>query len=1151
MDKMTPEYKNTQPWWRVSQSYFDSHKLTEHQLDSYNIFMREKLPIIISTSEFEYTKEGVHYVVTFDNVYIKKPEFTEPSGITCKLKPQDCRIRNLNYMCKIFVDINRVTVQPDGKIDEKKTFSEVYIGSIPCMVLSEYCNLHNKTKTGLIKNGECPKDPGGYFIINGQEKVLMSQDRMAHNEIFVFKSKDKDSIKLNATSNDNKNYTVPCGWSAEIRSYSPFYEPNITSTYVKLSEEQLEKGEDARLYIELPGLKAPVAWPIIFMALGVTDTDEMAKLVCDPNDTEMINMLKPSLETPFIKTQQDALDYLVDYVTTLQKDSRLIILRKILCEKMFQNIPEANMKKFYLGHMTHQLLATALGRRHEDDRDHYGKKRVETAGSLINNLFKSIWKRIIREIVNNLIKKRTGDMSQVFYGKITNYIRPPFASGNWTATKMNAKAAKAGISQLLNRHNFVSTVSNLRRVITPSDKNSKIIKPRHLHDSQWCYLCPVETPEGPGCGLIRNLAMFSIITLGSSENQVINMMELDTKTMSVTSRSTDSGGCKVFLNGNWVGVTRTPNELVDRLRNLRRNGKLAFDTSISHNHDGVRVYTDEGRIIAPFFIINNGKLPDLPEDFTWSSLLENGVIEYLDFTELETLYHGVYPWQLDPMHTHCMIHPALQLGVSASTAPFPDHNQSPRNIYQAAMGKQALGVFSLNYLYRYDTNAHILCYPQIPLVNTQTMRQMGSDELPSGQNLIVAVMSGAYNQEDSVMINQRALDNGALRSMCYTTYSESYHRKGNTVDEIRRPEKTKVKETRVKGYSKLDADGVSKENTPICKRDVVIGKVNTTHDSVRDISAVVKTNGLDEDAILQTDDSYTVGFTGTGVIDRAILTINEDSYRTAKVRVRQMRVPQIGDKVASRSAQKGIIGMILQPENMPFAEATGMTPDLLMNPNAFPSRMTVGQALETLLGKACALNGSLADCTPFEPDFNRKAVAEELAKYGFEEYGDEIMINGITGERMPVKLFMGPTYYQRLKHMVDDKIHSRDQDGPRETLTRQPVEGRKRGGGFRMGEMETWCGISHGVSSFLIDRLVNNSDGYEMYVCNYCGNIAIVTLSTKRFECKRCQQDTAISKIRVPYALKLLVQELQACGIGVWFNIDNTKKLVAGPTPSH
>nr|QBK87548.1 MAG: DNA-directed RNA polymerase subunit beta [Marseillevirus LCMAC201] len=1301
--RLTSEYQNQKPWWKVSKAYFDHHTFTEHQLDSYNKFIREKLPVIITGTEFEYSKDGSNYVVSFENVYVKKPEFTEPSGVTRKLKPQDCRIRNLNYTCRIYTDITRYVLEEE-KITESQTFPDVFIGAIPCMVLSDYCNLSTKDTQGKIKNGECPHDPGGYFIINGSEKVLMSQDRMAHNEIFVFKSKVKDTIKVPIPGTD-KNISLPCAWFAEVRSHSSTCEPNISTTYLKFSQKQLSKGEEHRLYAELPGMKAPVPWPIIFMALGVTNKEDMISYVCSPDDIPMLALLLPSLDCHPIETQEDALNYLTEYVYTTQKDQRLPMLKRILREKMFQNVSQTHMKRFYFGHMTNQLLSTTLGRRKEDDRDHCGKKRVEIAGNLINNLFKSIWKRIIREVSNNLIKKRTSDLAQIFFGKITNYIKPPFATGNWIATKSSSKSCKAGISQLLNRHNYVSTLSNLRRVITPSDKNSKIIKPRHLHNSQWYFLCPAETPEGQPTGLIKNLSMLTTVSLGSSEDQIIDWLEMlnIVNLMSVSEINIyKDQSTKIFINGSWIAVTELPVELVAKLRELRREGKIDFEVSISLTKDGIRIYTDDGRLLAPFFIVEDGQLKSLPESFTWNELIEAGVIEYLDPTELETIKHSEYPWELSSEDTHALIHPCFLLGVSASIIPFPDHNQSPRNIYQclwedepvlmsngvkkpiknvcvgdeivtfdpctfrtmsttvthaytaptsknmlqvktisghtivvtedhkmmtqrgwvkagqlqntdtlaiytgtivfvplggitetanvrigdittasknhcfiggngfcvhnSSMGKQALGIYSLDFLQRYDTCAHILCYPQKPLVNTNPMRLMCTDELPSGQNLIVAVMSAAYNQEDSVIINQRAVDNGALRSINYTTYSESCRRKGNTIDEIKRPEKIFVKETRLQGYTKLDSDGVSRENTPLAKRDVVIGKVNSSTDLVRDISVVVKSNGMEENAVvetakkivseLKTDDDHRVYevyevYDGSAVVDKVVLTLNEDSYRTVKVRVRQMRIPQIGDKVASRAAQKGIIGLILQPENMPFSEKTGMTPDLLMNPNAFPSRMTMGQALETFLGKACALNGAYGDCTPFEPEFKTGIVASELSRYGFEEYGDEVMINGMTGERIPCKIFMGPTYYQRLKHMVDDKIHARNQDGPRETLTRQPVEGRKRGGGFRMGEMETWCGISHGASSFLIDRLVNNSDGYEMFVCNYCGNTAIATLKTQRFECKRCQQNTAISKIRIPYAFKLLLQELQACCIGVWFNVDTKKTLIEAPTPLH
>lgn len=1144
--KLTPENQRKEPWFRCAEAHFNTGpRMTAHQVDSYNKFVSEKLGGIITNTTMEFTKDDKQWVGTFQDVFVKKPEHTEASGIASKLYPADCRLRNLSYLCKIYCTIICYRIGDTNKIEDTNTYPEVYLGSLPCMVFSNYCNLAHKDEAGLIKHYECPRDPGGYFIIKGNEKVLMSQDRAAHNEIFVFKGKKKQDIKIGG-------HNIPCDWYGEVRSYNDSCEPNITTTTVKLGSSQLDKGEDQRLYVDLPGFNTPIPWPIIFMALGVEHQSDMIKIVCEKTDKEMIDLLTPSLDCPQISSQAEALAYLAKL-----HNNNLSEVKKILRNKMFQNI-DYSLKVFYLGQMTTQILATALGRRTADDRDHYAKKRVETAGNLITNLFKSVWKRIIRE-AKNTMKKRCNDVDKIFTNKITGYILPPFATGEWNGTKSATKATKAGISQLLNRQNYVSTVSNLRRVITPSEKNSKIIKPRHLHSSQWGFLCPCETPEGQSAGLIRNLAMFTQISLGSSERPIFDWLKILAKKQLCSFIDKKSGATdskyKIYLNGSWIGFTECPEKLVTKLRSLRRTGKIEYDTSISYSTEGLRIYTDDGRMLAPFFVIKDGRIKNIPDHFvTWSDLIEKGIIEYLDPAELETVKHSEYPWKINDDDTHSLIHPCFLLGISVSTSPFSDHNQSPRNIYQAAMGKQALGVFAKNFLHRFDTSSHILCYPQRPLVNTATMRLTKSEELPSGQNLIVAIMSGGYNQEDSVMINQRAIDNGALRSLNYWTHCESYYRKGPVTEEIKCPEKSQVKETRTRGYSRLDPDGMPKEHTPLAKRDVVIGKVNSNAGTVRDVSVIVKPNGMEENAIseLVVDGAtvLAVNQLGSAFVDKTVLTTNEESYKTTKVRVCQTRIPQIGDKFASRHAQKGIAGLIVSPQDMPYSKQTGMSPDLLMNPNAIPSRMTIGQILECMLGKACSLNGSFGDATPFDAKFDRAIVCRELTRFGFEECGDEVMINGMTGEEMPCKIFIGPTYYQRLKHMVDDKIHARDQDGPRQTLTRQPVEGRKYGGGFKMGEMETWCGISHGVSNFLIERLVDNSDAYEMYVCDYCGNTAIATLKTQHFECKFCQQDTAISKIRFSYAFKLLQQYLQACGLGVWINVDTTKTLTASTNPS-
>lgn len=1423
MDDLTPEHNYAKPWWQVARAYFDSHRFTEHQIDSYNLFMTKKLADIITNSELSYTKDNTNYILSFENVYVQKPVYTEPNGVIRKLKPQTCRIRNLNYMCQVYVDITRYIVDESGKLLDQTTYNDIFIGSIPAMVGSLYCHLHGKDREGLIKNSECPYDPHGYFIINGIEKVLMSQDRMAHNEIFVFKSKEKDCIRLpgsDASEIDDtpktKNRSLPCAWSAEVRSFTEDLEPNISSVYIKMSREQLDKGEDSRLYVELPGFRCPVAWPLIFIALGVTDRNEMISYVCDPDDDEMVKLLLPSLDCEPVKTQKEALDYLSDFVTA-QKDEQMNQLKYILRSKMFQNVADTFMKKYYYGYMTRLLLSTMLGRRKQDDRDHYGKKRVVTAGSLINDLFKSIWKRVLRE-TKNILEKKRNDITKVFYGKFTSYLKTPFSTGNWTATKTPTKAAKAGISQLLNRHNYISTLSNLRRIVTPGDKNSKIVKPRHLHNSHWNYICPVETPEGQATGLIKNMALMTSITVGSPSEPIIDWLKMIGYPLLedlFTHEKEIQKWTKVFVNSSWVTSTQEPEKLVVELRELRRDGKILRETSISMNNEGVRIFTDEGRVTAPFLIIRAGEIPTLPEKYTWDTLVNNNIVEYLDSTESETMEIAECPWDLADYHTHSVIHPSLMLGVSGSTAPFPDHNQciwedepvymadgtakaikdvkvgdevvtfdpetlahgytkvshtyvgptdkiiytaetlsgrkitatfdhrfmtsvgwqrledipaydldrvnehtplvglsaepmpmphvcperqlildaetyhqkcveygifgadehvqkcmhagllplynnhpklgviarlygfsltaetrrntietaatdiqyldldretlsvlliclgvlhcrvpqwilqgsqlvqrefiasfhglncepieqtfdclqvncsrqfankcvsiitslgvhardstggyqitgganlvkyfdtigyrynaeknitsfqaveycrlfssaheqsvslpaisfdrwkqitkfsaalstlfvplrrkrvalnvmiadittessnqsflcgqrfcvhnSPRNIYQSSMGKQALGLFALNFLHRYDTNAHVLCYPQKPLVNTKPMQMLHAEELPAGQNMIVAIATAGYNQEDSVVVNQGSLDRGLLRSIMYGTQSESHHKKGNTVTVIKKPDKI-VNETRLRGYSKLDDDGLTREATPVALRDIIVGKVTSTSDSSRDASVTVKSNGMEEESVVEFEQDgrhIYAGYKGSAVVDQVLLTLNEDSFRTNKVRIRQTRIPQVGDKVASRSAQKGIIGMIYPQEDMPFSEETGIVPDLIMNPNAIPSRMTVAQPLECVLGKLCALMGGYADCTPFEPDFSEDTIAEQLAKQGFDPYGDEVLVNGFTGERIPCKIFIGPTYYQRLKHMVDDKIHCLTPD--HEVLTR-------------------------------------------------------------------------------------------------------------------
>lgn len=1140
--KLTPEYQLDKLWWKVAAAYFEEHSLVNHQLESFNHHM-PKIPTIIEGSCIEYTKDGTNYVINFSNVKIEKPAQIEVNGIRRNLYPNECRIRNLSYTCNIYGDIERVLMEGDTP-KSTVSYEKICLGAIPCMVGSDLCNLKGKTKEERIELEECFYDPGGYFIINGTEKVILSQDRSAHGDCFVFKGRSTDPIKTQKKG-DEKCNNIPCEWSAEVRSYSDSVEPNITTTYIKLSEAQLQKGEDRRLYVILPNVEAPVPWPIVFKALNVTDTKDMIDYVCNPDETDFIKLLEPSLSCPGINTQEDALQYLCDLVSDkIQKEYRMEYVRKIIMQKLFQNITELTMKRNFLGHMTHELIATALGHRSENDRDHVGYKRVSICRQ-ITDLFKGVWRRIRKEVENNLTKKSNDDLQQHFQGKITNYITPPFATGNWTATK-TAKAIKSGVSQIVNRMNYVAFLSCMRRIVTPSEKQSKIIKPRHLHNSQFAYLCVAETPEGQPCGLIKNLALLTSVSTGTPEIIVYTTLELLKDYATMLKCNDSSGECRVFVNGVQVAFTENADILVEKLREQRRRGIIPHEVSISVGREGVRIYTDEGRLLSPFFIVENGELKKpIKSDFTWQDLLDEGIVEYLDPLELETLKISTKPWDISKNDTHSMIHPSFLLGISASTAPFPDHNQSPRNAYQAAMGKQALGTSCKNYKLRCDTNMHSLCYPQKPFVKTKAMILNNADDMPSGQNLVVAIMTrGGYNMEDSVVINQTAIDNGALRSEAETTVTESRYRKGHTTEDIRKPDKTGVQETRLTGYMKLDDDGMCKEGTPLQKRDVVVGKVNKTPSISKDTSVIVKTNGMLDNAVVKSVNVYGEEFydvdEGSATVTSSYLTTNGNMNRTAVVKVNQYRKPEIGDKVASRSAQKGINGKIIRAEDMPFSEETGISIDLCLNPHAIPSRMTIGHILETLTGKACAMNGATGDATAFEPETNYETVVKELEKFGFDGYGDEVLIDGKTGERINCKIFVGPTYYQRLKHMVADKIHARDKDGSRELLTRQPVEGRKNGGGFKIGEMENAAMVSHGAANFTNDRLITNSDAYETYICDHCGNTAIANVKAKTFECRLCQQNTDISKVVIPYSFKLLQQNLAACNICTWINVDKS-----------
>ena len=564
--------------------------------------------------------------------------------------------------------------------------------------------------------------------------------------------------------------------------------------------------------------------------------------------------------------------------------------------------------------------------------------------------------------------------------------------------------------------------------------------------------------------------------------------------------------------------------LVLKLRTARQTRVISADACIAVENDDVFIWTDSGRVSRPVFVVKKGQLvittdqiSDLKDGrLRWDDLFSLGIVENLSVYEEESALIALRPDSLTSEHSHCELDPALILGTLASTIPYPDHNQSPRNVYQAAMGKQAMGVYASNYAKRFDTNGHIMHYAQKPLVTTRVSKALCGDKLPAGMQAIVAIMCfGGYNQEDSLLFNRSSVERGLGRSTTFRTYaaSNSSTRQGPASEFKKQDTYGSINES-------LDTDGLTLPNTTIEKGKAIFCNV---------------TAGKKYPHIIKNKKS-------SGVVDSTILFQNASGGQTAKTRIREQRIPEIGDKFSSRHGQKGTIGMMYSQEDLPWT-AEGIVPDLIVNPHAIPSRMTIGHVFECVSSKVASLLGIRVDATAF----SHKPVDEicrMLKKAGYSEDGKEVMYHPHTGKRLKGRVFIGPTFYQRLKHMVGDKIHARSK-GKIVGLTRQPVDGRANGGGLRWGEMERDCGVAHGASAVLNERMMISSDAYDAPICSNCGLIGtVISDILGEYVCSTCQSSD-IRVVQMPYAAKLLMQELMAMGVSPKIILKECKKKIA------
>ena len=1161
--------------WKVISAYFNQHGLVSQQIGSFNQFIDKNIQEIIDENKsipiepdksyfYKNTSNHTSYELNFGQAHIAAhPQFLESNSSTEHIIfPNEARVRNLDYLSELSVDIKFIEKsfnKDDGNYDivKEHEINKLSIGKIPIMVRSKYCSLKDRNDSERIDVKECEFDQGGYFIIGGGEKVIVAQERMATNFVYVF---DK---------NEQSGYS----WQAEIRSNIDGLNRPPSQFSVKISKKNVLAKNDlgGLITARIPYIKIDVPIVILFRALGIiSDKDIMDYITFDENDNSFRELLRPSLEYSIdYREKEECLEFIGNKATRGEEKSRKDRIKRaeeILRKDMLPHvsIEKGNeiKKAYFIGYMIFRLGNCALGRSYGDDRDHYGKKRLDMSGVLLTGIFRQLFRRFTKktEIVMKDVLKRvkTGRIQLENYidkKMITQGMKYALATGNWGQNRIG-QVQKTGVAQVLQRLTFMSSLSHLRRLNTPLQKTGKITKPRQLHNTHWGMLCPAETPEGQACGLVKNLSLMTFVSVGTPSKTIKEILDnyAEFQKLSEVQPYSIRGKSKIFINGSWIGITDKPETIMKGLINQRRRAILSKEISIvnSFKNREIRIYTDSGRTQRPLFIVENhenmnglnelrlkitkNNIQDIEnKKINFDELVNNGIIEYLDVEEEEVSMIAMKISDLTShkdycsTYTHCEIHPAMILGVSASIIPFPDHNQSPRNVYQSAMGKQAIGVYCSNFNLRMDTLAHLLFYPQRPLVVTQSMEYLKFKDLPAGINAIVAIMCyTGYNQEDSVIMNQSSIDRGMFRTAFFRTYIAEEKREARLKFEtIEVPDRQDTMGIRHGVYSKLDCEGLISPGTRVSGDDIIIGKTGLI--KMEDDLEIDVDNDISNISKRKQDISEAMRPNENGVIESVMLTTDRQGFKLAKVKTRSIRIPQIGDKFASRHGQKGTIGMTYSQEDLPFT-LEGITPDIVVNPHAIPSRMTIGHLIECLGSKVSALRGFESDATPFT-DVTVDSISEDLHKLGYQKYGNEAVFNGFTGRKIDMMIFFGPTYYQRLKHMVEDKIFSRAR-GPLQILTRQPTEGRARNGGLRFGEMERDCMISHGAALFLKERLVDVSDKYRIHVCKNCGLIAQSDLNSQKFMCRLCNAtDSDIAQVYIPYACKLLFQELLAMHI--------------------
>ncbi|UCD21043.1 MAG: DNA-directed RNA polymerase subunit B'' [archaeon] len=1049
----------------------EQHSLVESNIRSYNDFIDRRLQEIVDAINEDIPRDEVE--LWLGRASVGKPRIIEADGSIREVMPIEARLRKITYSAPVYLEIG-----VGGK-----EYTKVEMGSIPVMVKSKVCNLTGMGKEELIKNHEDPSNPGGYFIINGNNRALMMMEELAQNQPFVEETPKGTMLRL---FSQRGSYRIP----------------------VTVSE-----ATDGTIVVNFSRFKNIPAI-LLAKALGVTKDAEIAQLIGKESDTVIVNFYEYSSvgtsEEAFLKiaelmslqgTQKEILDRV-----KLRTDSAF--LPHIGTTKDARKEKGTNLCKLI------KLFLLAKDGELKIDKDHYANKRVKLSGDLLTDLFRVNLTIFIRDLQHSLqkIARRKKFYSIKSLAKSTLFshrIESAFATGNWIGER-------AGVTQNLENDNFLTTLAQLQRVKSLLPNEQENFKARTLHPTQYGRFCPIETPEGPTIGLRKNLSILARVSTNVSLNDKELRSILEKAGMQKT------GKADIYFNGKFIGNTDEPKKLIETIKEKRRAAELPRELSVRHAKgiDSIFLSTEVGRVIRPLIIVKEGKSKfseeirkELREGKTgWDELVQKGIIEYIDAAEEDNAYVTLDEKELTPEHTHLEIDAIAMFGLITALVPFGDHDHAARLNKVGRALKQALGIYSANFLDLLDTDVSILHYPQKPIVRSFVYDNI--DLHPSGQNVIVAIMPyQGYNMSDAIVMNKGSVERGLARSTFFRPYGATeLHYTGNLRDKIGIPQKDVQGYRTEKTYQYLEDDGIVYPEAGLKAEDVVLGKVSPPKFmlEMEEISL----------AKAKKESSMVIRQGEKGCVDAVFVSVDGEGRKMSYVRMRDSRNPEIGDKFASPHGQKGVIGMIAPEEDLPFT-SQGIRPDVIFNPHGIPARLTVGYLLELLAGKMGCLSGQIVDGTAFN-NMKPEELEGLLLKLGFRKDGKETLYDGVTGKPLDAKIFIGNMYYHKLKYMVANKIQARA-TGKVTLLTRQPVEGRAKAGALRLGEMEKDALVAHGSSLLLKERF--SSDNVKVYVCSKCGMVVGKSRLKKKSQCPMCGSHR-LEAIEVSYASKLLMEEL-------------------------